>query len=201
MGKARAVSRLGVAALLVAMFTGGCTERAAPTSPEAQLQENVIGEITGTLTSILVPVLQRIVPLASDETVTARIGKDGGTVVLRRAGVRVTVPRDAVKATTNFTVTAIKGRDVALLFDPHGITFNRAVTVEVSIDGTVGLLDWLLGSRLYAGYVPRGRAGITNGMAEITETLPTAVDSRQRKAIFSVWHFSGYILATGRARR
>lgn len=197
----RALSRFGVAALLIAMFTSGCAERSLPTSSDTQLSNSLIGTLTGTLQAILVPVLQRVVPLRSDEIVTATIDQQGGKIYLPKADVLVTVPTGAVNQETKFTVTAIKGSDVALLFDPHGITFQKPVTVEVSLAGTVGLLDLLLGTRLYAGYVPRGRAGITNGMAEITETIPTTVNQRSRKAIFGVWHFSGYILATGRASR
>ena len=53
-----------------------------------------------------------------------------------------------------------------------------------------------------AGYAPRGRDDITKTVCpEITERFRSPSNWSQRTATFDVWHFSGYILATGRARR
>jgi hypothetical protein len=146
-------------------------------------------------------VLQRTSPLERDITASARIGALGGTIVLPDRSVRLTIPRGALRTTTEIRVTAVAGSDVALEFEPHGLRFDRPVTVSVSLAGTRAEDNLLVAATLFAAYVPDGRAGLLpDGTALISEALRMAL-GLGRQARFDVNHFSGYILATGRAGR
>ena len=65
-----------------------------------------------------VAVLERREPLATDLVVRAKIGRDGGTVRIREAGLYVSFPVGAVAAQTEITLVARAGKAVIFDFGP-----------------------------------------------------------------------------------
>jgi hypothetical protein len=177
---------LGVSFLLV-----GCADLPTAPQPEAtQPEYGLLGSLTGGLLgsgSSEVTVLRRTVPLAEDEVVSKVIGPWGGVIYLRRAGLTVTVPWGALDSYTRITVTAPAGNLVGYHFAPHGLEFDRSVTVSQSLLQTEGL--GLL-SGLSAAYFE----GELEPTVTALEILPLWL--LRLLGIFQIDHFSGYVIAT-----
>lgn len=148
-----------------------------------------------------VHILKRTPPLKAVETRSLTITPTrGGTITLPTAGLTVTVPVGAIRTgTLTITVRAHAGKSVAYDFQPHGTVFAKALTLSQTLKQT----SWKqLGSgTLYGGYYP-GEVDDVNSLATITESFPIRIITDARKvsrAVFDIWHFSGYILSSGRA--
>jgi hypothetical protein len=140
--------------------------------------------------------LLRDEPLAQDITVQQTIGPEGGVLQIKEAGMKLEVPAGAVSAPTVFTATALAGRAVAYDFGPSG-TFPVALTVRQDLKGT----NWWKQSPdgLVASYVrDLSTIDASNGTARGDEPEPTSVDVNNAKISFTVTHFSGYMVSTGR---
>jgi hypothetical protein len=173
----------------------------APTAPVIapdSASQSLLGGLFGhTQPGTTVNVLQRTTPLSAPITVSARIGILGGILAIPQTGLTVVVPPLAVFSTTTFSVTALAGSAVAYQFSPHGIHFLTPLIVTQSLANTQGsgLLD-----ALQLGYF-QSTDDITNGglLANVTELLSVQLDLLHLTAISTIWHFSGYIYASGRA--
>lgn len=167
----------------------------APDSASRSLLGGLFGGSQSTTTTV--NALQRTKPLSAPITVSARIGILGGVLAIPQTGLTVVVPPLAVFSTTNFSVTALAGSAVAYQFAPHGIHFLTPLVVTQSLANTqsAGLLD-----ALSLGYF-QSTDDITNGglLANVTELLSVQLDLLHLTAISTIWHFSGYIFATGRS--
>ncbi len=148
-----------------------------------------------------VHVLKRTPPLKTVETRTLSITPTrGGTITLPTAGLTVTVPVGAIRTgTLTITVRAIAGKSVAYDFQPHGTVFAKPLTLTQDL----GKTSWKqLGNvTLYGGYYP-GEVDDANSLATITESFPIRITTDAKKVVratFDIWHFSGYVLSTGRA--
>jgi hypothetical protein len=147
---------------------------------------NLLGTVT---TGVL-----RTTPLAQNISQSAVIGTGGGTISIPAAGITVTFPAGALAASANITVTALQGQLVAYEFAPHGITFAKGVRVEQSLSGTNAVLGLLAVYK--AGYfLDTSDLDETKGTGIVQELL--SVNVGLGKAVFNVWHFSGYMLCTG----
>lgn len=179
---------------LSAIGLSGCAAD-VPTAPKLRDREaspGVVSELAGGL--FTKEVLQRAKPLSRDITVSATIGKEGGTLAIPAAGFHLTVPAGAVASRTNFTVTAIKGSLVAYEFGPHGIQFERALIARQDLAVT----EWhLLEVRpLVAGYfADRSALDVKNSTALISEVLSGVISPLSRQFTFGIDHFSGYVVA------
>jgi ZU5 domain len=185
-----------VAGMSLALASCSTSESVAPppvaASPAAA--HSLTGSLTGVLTSpVTIQPLQRTVPLATDASASAYIGVLGGTISIPSAGITVIVPALALPKPTRITVTALAGSNVAYEFAPHGIKFPVPLVVVQSLTNTQaqtgGLVDPL---SLRAGYFPD-----STNVTSVTELLGVDVNLLGQTAAFSVWHFSGYILAGG----
>jgi hypothetical protein len=148
-----------------------------------------------------VHILKRTPPLRSVETRTLTITPTrGGTITLPTAGLTVTVPAGAISTgSLTITVRAHAGKSVAYDFQPHGVVFAKPLTLSQDL----GKTSWKqLGNvTLYGGYYP-GEVDDGNSLATITESFPIRITTDGKKvtrASFDIWHFSGYIVASGRA--
>ncbi len=185
---AKVSTLLGLGAVL-----HGCDQ---PTALELPATQPYLGK-SGAATQVAV--LNRTAPLASGMGVTGTIGPAGGTLELKGAGVVAIFPANAVAAPVTITMTAVAGRPVAYTFEPHGLVFGQPVRVEVSLMGTAADGNRRLQDVLEAAYFPDGLGDAqTTGTATVTERMPVGFDATRSKAIFSVRHFSGYLLASGR---
>lgn len=205
------VARLtAIAVLGAALLVTGCGDSLptapAPATPSRDLLSSVLGTLTGSTSDVVnLPAVERITALPSDISVTKTIGASGGNIAVPAAGLTVRFPSGAVAQPTVITVTAYAGKYVAYGFAPHGITFASPVSVTQSLQGTNARYT-LLQSPVVGGYLANGQSDIAaNGVATITELRPVqllfsiidgllGLDAR-----FTINHFSGYILASGRS--
>ncbi|MEO7083724.1 MAG: hypothetical protein ABI085_05370 [Gemmatimonadaceae bacterium] len=162
------------------------TTQAAPRAPSQSLLSTILPAPTA-----VKPLLRRNA-LASDITVTKTIGILGGTLTIPSAGVTVVVPPLAVSSPTNFSMTARAGTAVAYDFAPHGVHFAVPLVMTQNLTTMQGGAA-ILGS-LQLGYYA-DPAHITS----VTELLNINLDVLHTVGIAAIWHFSGYLFATGRA--
>jgi hypothetical protein len=178
---------------LSAFGLAGCGADAI-TAPKIRTEANpglVTDLLGGTVTK---SVLERKTPLASDITVSAIIGEQGGTISVPAAGFTLTVPRGAVSTKTAFTVTALKGSLVAYEFGPHGISFAKPLIARQAL----GTTQWnpLEMRPLLAGYfAERSALNVSNATALLSELTLGAVNILTQQFIFPIGHFSGYVVA------
>lgn len=203
-----------------AVVAYGCGEGAAPVGPSEQPSRGLVSNLVGDLTTDLVvsttstvletvmpvDVLQRTSPLARDVSVSAEIGKSGGTIEIREAGLKFIVPSNALvppssKKTVTITVTALKGDEVAYTFHPHGLRFRAPVRIEQEFKGTTAEGNRSILEGVEGAYFPSvADLDAVQGIASVLELRPTSVDVTGSKVKFTVDHFSGYLIATGRNR-
>ena len=145
--------------------------------------------------------LQRDVPLTRDFSASARMGPEGGELRIDEAGVVFEVPAGALREEVEITMRAIAGDAVAFEFAPHGLEFERPARILVRADGTEARhilenrkLAELRGAPLenFLGVYYEGDPGAGVEPLENIETW--LVDE---SIAFSVWHFSGYVCASG----
>ena len=98
------------------------------------------------------------------------------------------------------TVTALKGNGVGYTFEPHGTVFNAPVVITQTYKGTEAEKNADVQARLLGAYSPNLDA-LTNtlGTTLVTELRPTQVDVGIKELRFTVDHFSGYVVASGRS--
>lgn len=187
-------------ALGASFFIVACSD--LPTAPESELVEQVapshglLGGLLGLVDStvdtvvevveaVLSPVVKRDDPLTRDEIVSQWIGRDGGVIRLRRAGLTVVVPRGALDRATRITVTAPAGDLLGYEFAPHGLQFNRPVTLRQEVTGNEA--DGGLEGIYFDGdLLPE---------VEVLEVFPTLTG--RGEAVFRIDHFSGYAYRRG----
>jgi hypothetical protein len=187
------------ATITAALLASGCANDSvtAPAStpvaaPEAASQ-TLLGSLLSTPTTVT-PLL-RTTPLKSALTTSATIGPLGGVLSLPGAGLTVVVPPLAVKTATKMSVTALAGSSVAYEFQPHGIKFLVPLVATQSLKGTQAQSGGLINPlSLFAGYFPDGTK-----ITSVTELLNLNVNVLSQTSVLTIWHFSGYIIATGRS--
>jgi hypothetical protein len=124
--------------------------------------------------------------------------KYGGRLELRQAGLEVEVPRGAVRERTRIWVKAYPGNLVAYEFGPHGTRFDVPLTARQDLKPTswYKLIDK---SRIEVGYFKHSsQIDPRSGIVLVDEFIPIDAFTRHNRAEFSIDHFSGYILSTGR---
>lgn len=148
-----------------------------------------------------VSVITRAVPLAAPLTASATIGALGGQITLPGAGLKVVVPAFALTSPTVITIKALAGSQVAYEFEPHGTRFLVPLVATQNLVGTSALNGGLLPSPLVTGYFssvadlnPLAGTGLVSELLGVSVSLPT------RTATFSIPHFSGWLIATGKGQ-
>ena len=187
------------ATLTAALFAYGCVAD-SPTAPSGSTaaappvpSQALLGSLLGTTTTVS-PLL-RTKPLASNVTAAATIGPLGGVLSIPSAGITVVVPPLAVLTATKMSVTALAGSNVAYEFAPHGIKFAVPLVATQSLVGTQAQSGGLINPlSLFAGYFPD-----TKSVTSVTELLNLNVNVLSQTSVLTIWHFSGYIIATGRS--
>jgi hypothetical protein len=126
-----------------------------------------------------------------------------GTLQIRSAGLMVKFPKGAVAQTTTLWVTAKGGNKVVYEFGPHGTQFLVPITIQQDLRDTKAYQTQSIASDLFGGYTPAGTDDIaSDGSVKVSEVLGVNVVPEQHKArwaFFYPTHFSGYVLASGRA--
>ena len=191
--------RVGGAALILSVAIAACGgDRATGVSPVGTgirpvgvaLKKMKLKTLPDTVT-----VATRLAPLAADVSVAKVIGSAGGTLELPEAGLKVTVPRNAVSSNVTFTVTALHGSLLAYEFGPHGTTFSTPLKIEQDIKNVLLPAN----ESAMAGYFPdQDDLLVDDIVGTIEEKLPAEMDIVGSKIRFDVYHFSGYLIATGK---
>ena len=193
----RSVPLALTATFAAALLIAGCGMDAttAPSSAAITAPEAPSAALLGLTQTTTVKPLLRTTPLASSVTTTATIGVLGGTLRLPEAGLTVVVPPLAVKTATKFSVTALAGSNVAYEFEPHGLKFGVPLVATQSLKGTQAQSGGLINPlSLFAGYFPDSKQ-----TTSISEILNLNVNVLNQTSVLTIWHFSGYIIATGRS--
>jgi hypothetical protein len=155
-----------------------------------------VGALTNTLGLTNANGVLRTKPLSKAITVTKTIGRTGGSLSIKEAGVTVIVPAGALDRDTEITMTARAGYLLAYDFEPHGVTFKVPLVINQSLNNTnVGLLSPLALKLGY--YADPSQLGKTTALvSEIVQGL-TSILTRTFTA--PIKHFSGYIILCGRS--
>lgn len=201
-----------VAALAATMLGTGCSpDRAVAPSADAPLPAAAVGalySVVATQPGTTVPVVVRSEPLAADVSVTQTIDSRGGIVRIGKAGLLVYFSPGAVSQPTQITATAYAGSLVSYGFEPHGIQFSAPVYVAQNLGQTTLAEDMSAANTIAGAYTPDGLADINVGTATArVSEIHSAYTSKTHgagghvvlgQAIFTIQHFSGYILTGGR---
>jgi hypothetical protein len=163
----------------------------ATAAPSAPASHSLLGGLLGT--TIHVTALTRTTPLPAPITVSKKIGILGGSFAIPQAGLTVVVPPLAVLRTTTFTATALAGSAVAYDFGPH-MRFAAPLVATQSLIGTAAASGGLVNPlSLKVGYFPD-----SDDITSVTELLDVGIDLLNQTSIVTLWHFSGYMWASGR---
>src|SRR5688572_1565834 len=171
------------------------------TAPAPTLSSNSASKLL--IAPTTVKVVTRNTPLAAPVSASATVGLLGGTINMPSVGLKVVIPPLAAKLGTKITVTAVPGTQVAYEFQPHGIRFLTPLIVTQNLNntsavGSGGLLNSLLNGGIFAGYFSNvSDLNQSAGTALVSELLGVALNLSSKSATFTVFHFSGYLVAMG----
>ena len=187
--------RLSLLAVAIAAVASACGSD-NPISPASRAKPTPEPSATLLGSPVKVTTLQRNTPLASPIKVSKTIGLLGGTIAIPGAGLTVVVPALAVSKTMTITVTALAGSAVAYEFEPAGTKFllPLVVTQDFTNTKTSGL-----NLSLFKGGYFKSTSDIdqTTGTASVSELLNLSINIAPLAGVFTVTHFSGYLVATG----
>jgi len=185
-------SRLGARLLAVFLLAGCARDATAPVAPTANVPPKPSSALLG-----LLPVrgVTRSTPLAADISVSAVIGKQGGTITIPEAGLTLVVPPNAVASDVKFTATALAGRAVAYEFEPHGTTFAVPLKFQQDLRKT-SLLSTLTAPLLDGAYfADKEQINRQTGLGLVDEIVPATLDLLRFRVTFPIEHFSGYLVS------
>jgi hypothetical protein len=189
----RAFRTLAVA-VVGATLINGCATPDSPVAPESSIAPTAASNSLLGLSTTTVKALQRTTPLATPLNASAYIGVLGGKLAIPGAGITVVVPPLALTSTKLVTVTALAGSNVAYEFAPHGTTFLVPLVVTQDLRYTQAKSGGLINPlSLFVGYFPDDK-----NILSVTELLNINLNLLNQTAVFTVTHFSGYIVASGR---
>ena len=183
-------------ALTAACAAAACGDRML-TDP--QVAESSGPAHAATSTSDVVRMLKRTESLDDNLTASAIIGPRGGYIRIKAAGVRIDFAPGAVSRPTRISVTAIRGRNVAYRFQPHGLVFNAPVTIQQNLRHTVAWRDPEIAAQLQGSYFDRLLVDETETYARNFERRAARLRDAGRALEFTIEHFSGYMVSVGKA--
>ncbi|MGQ0646079.1 MAG: hypothetical protein ACT4P7_00820 [Gemmatimonadaceae bacterium] len=166
---------------------------AAPAAADAGLVGDLLGGVGNTVGKLLqVKVLERKQEVKSAIVVKKTIGRAGGIIEIPQTGMRFVIPPGALDKDVAISVTAIKGKQVAYEFAPHGLTFKVPTVFQQNLSYTNALLGLDLG--LQGGYF--------KDVSQLDPRKGTALVDEIIRALsiggwvsFPVDHFSGYLVS------
>jgi hypothetical protein len=158
---------------------------------------NLVGSFNSTVTvnATTVKGLTRDHFLPDHPTRSGDIGVLGGELYLPQAGAKLIIPAGAVSKTTHFSITSVGGRFLAYNFEPHGTRFNVPVLLVQDLRGTSHKNG---GSVLGAYFADDSQLNSSTGNALVNEVLSVTLNEALHQVTLPIWHFSGYMLASGR---
>jgi hypothetical protein len=179
--------------LAAAIFAAACGDTGT-TAPKQSAASTAPAQTAILSSPLTVNVAQRDVPLTRSVTTSVNVSWFGGSMMLPGTGLSVIIPPFAVNRPITLTATAQPGSSVAYDFGPHGTHFNLPLIMVQDLSHVQMAGVNPLG--MFAGYY--SSVNDNAGTASITELLNLGVNVANLSAIFTVTHFSGYLIATGR---
>ena len=137
-----------------------------------------------------------------EQSVSAIIGPDGGTLSLPGSDFAMSIPSGALEAPTTITVVAQAGQHVAYEMLPHGLRFLRPVTAVQGLQNTA-IYGTDAGNAIRSAYLAEGNENIKADDSASPSELQAATTyfyGSRPVAETQVWiinHFSRYILISG----
>jgi hypothetical protein len=180
----------------VALTVAACSSDSVGTEPDLAARGNTL--TAGTTAKVLLRTELQTVKESGTLTITP---KTGGRIVLPKSGLTVTVPAGAITSgSMTIVVTSRPGKAIGYDFEPHGAKFAKALTFSQSLTGTT----WAaLGKPMLFGVyhtAPMNTTANTVMSAEVSNTrLVTDARTKVVSSVFDIRHFSGYVVASGRA--
>ena len=195
---------VSAAVLAAALTLGACADDSvSPVQPSLSRSHRTSGDDdrsgsgTTTATPVAAGVLRRT--SAAVEVDSAVIGSKGGVLELRGSGLKIVVPKGAVSQPTRFSVRTVPGSLVAYEFQPHGVQFAEPLEFEQDLSKTEwGKLDARTVALEGAYFADVAQVNAAEGTAMVSEFLPIDLDVKKHKVRMNIWHFSGYMMSTGR---
>ena len=138
----------------------------------------------------------------ADQSVSAVVGPEGGTLSIPGADFSMTIPRGALIEPTEIRVVARAGTYVVYDMYPHGLQFRQPVTAAQGLSSVAGY-GTPSGNSVRTAYLPDGKHVIRgDGFASATElqAATTYFYGSEPVAETQEWilnHFSRYILVSG----
>ena len=137
-----------------------------------------------------------------EQSISAVIGPDGGTLSLPGSDFSMEIPSGALSAPTTITIVAQAGPHVAYEMLPHGLRFLNPVTAIQGLRNTAAY-GLRAGSAVRAAYLPEGRENIavddsaTPSELEAGATYYYGSHPAAENQVWIINHFSRYILISG----
>ncbi|HEV7595043.1 MAG TPA: hypothetical protein VGO33_08600 [Gemmatimonadaceae bacterium] len=194
----RALYRMAVAASAIVLFAcGDYTRSTGPALTQAKLVAvrssfSVVASGSKARAVRWGPAHSR-----SEQSASAVIGPDGGTLSLPGSDFTMNIPSGALSAPTKITVISKSGSHVAYEMLPHGLQFLKPVTGVQGLQNTAsyGADD---GKAVRSAYLPEGRDGIDVDDAATPSELEAATTyfgvAGAESHVWTINHFSRYIL-------
>ncbi|HEX3532852.1 MAG TPA: hypothetical protein VHT23_01455 [Gemmatimonadaceae bacterium] len=198
MSSHRAFFRLAVAASAIVLFAcGDYTRATSPALSQAKLVavRTPFSLVEGGSKARAVrwgPAHSRV-----EQTASAVIGPEGGTVSLPGSDFTMNIPSGALSAPTTITIVSKAGSHVAYEMLPHGLQFLRPVTAIQGLQNTAtyGTND---GNAVRTAYLPEGRDTIDDDDSAAPSELEAATTyygaTGAESHVWIINHFSRYIL-------
>jgi hypothetical protein len=198
MSSHRAFYRLAVAASAIVLFA--CGDYTRSTSPA--LSQAKLATVRSSFSIVESGAKARAVRWGpahsrSEQSASAVIGPDGGTLSLPGSDFTMNIPSGALSAPTTITVVSKSGSHVEYEMLPHGLRFLKPVTAIQGLQNTAtyGTDD---GNAVRTAYLPEGRDAIdVDDSASPSELEAATTYFGAAGAESHVWiinHFSRYIL-------
>jgi hypothetical protein len=198
MSSHRAFYRLAVAASAIVLFA--CGDYTRSTSPA--LSQAKLAAVRSSFSIVESGAKARAVRWGpahsrSEQSASAVIGPDGGTLSLPGSDFTMNIPSGALSAPTTITVVSKSGSHVEYEMLPHGLRFLKPVTAIQGLQNTAtyGTDD---GNAVRTAYLPEGRDAIdVDDSASPSELEAATTYFGAAGAESHVWiinHFSRYIL-------
>jgi hypothetical protein len=191
----RSLLRLFGLVAALALAGAGCADQTTPFESVSGPSVRVGGPFLS-LSPVeqTVQVLERSEPLQEDVVTSRVIGSFGGVVVVPEAGLRLTVPAGALRRPTEISVRAHAGSLVAYSFEPHGTHFERVVTADQSLEGTLAAgSEARVSARGY--FSDPSSINWSSNRAAVSEVSLVRNDAAAGEVQFYLNHFSGYLVA------
>ena len=196
--------RVVMGAATIAVAAACASETAtAPAEPDVAVRAGVLPPGQAAVRAGVLPPgqakkatgLERNAALSKPLTVSRLLtAKAGGSLAVPDLDVTLTVPKGAIpRDTMTITMTVIPGKIVAYEFEPHGTVFLKPLTLSVNVKATKHELKK---TPLFGGYFKsNAQVDAAKGQVGIDEVLSATL--RGNTLLLNLWHFSGYVVATG----